>query len=373
MRQSQTDPKVKFLIAVLYYGVILLLIYFGIQYALPVVMPFVLAFVIVLLLRGPARRLSGRTRIPERWLRMGFLILFYVLLFGLSALFGARLVSWVGNFIGQIPSLYQNSILPAFDAVSAWAESLAAQFDPALVESIDSAFENLSSSLGSAVTSFSTWAVGRVTNVLTGMPGFIVNLVLMVVSSFYLASDFERVSAAVLRYLPEKWKNLLTKVRGKLKHSFGSYLKSYSLIFLMTFGELLVGMLVLRVPYAPLIALLIAICDILPVLGTGTVLIPWAIIAAVLGHYPMAIGVGILYVVITIIRNMVEPKLVGTMIGLHPLITLIGMIVGARLFGLLGLFGVPVTLSIVVQLERSRREERKAAGAEEAPPTKPQA
>ena len=125
-----------------------------------------------------------------------------------------------------------------------------------------------------------------VTNFLAGMPGAIVNVVLMVVSSFYLASDYERVTGTIVRHLPEKWRNLLFEVKRKLKQSFGSYLKSYSLIFVMTWGELLVGLLLLRIPFAPLIALLIAICDILPVLGTGTVLIPWAVIAAILGRYP---------------------------------------------------------------------------------------
>ena len=365
MEKLQKDPKVRLLINVLYYGVILALIYVGIKYALPVVMPFVLAFLIVLLLRGPARRLSARTKLPARWLRLLFLVAFYVVLFGLIVLFGAKLISWLGDFIQQMPTFYQNTIRPAIEAISGWVESVVGQFDPSLVASIDNAFEAMSSSLGTAVSSFSSSAVGVVTNFLAGMPGAIVNVVLMVVSSFYLASDYERVTGTIVRYLPEKWRNLLFEVKRKLKQSFGSYLKSYSLIFVMTWGELLVGLLLLRIPFAPLIALLIAICDILPVLGTGTVLIPWAVIAAILGRYPLAIGVGILYLVITVVRNMVEPKLVGKMIGLHPLLTLLGMIVGARLFGILGLFGVPVTLSILVQFRRSRQEEQ--AGADRPP------
>ena len=267
MEKLQKDPKVRLLINVLYYGVILALIYVGIKYALPVVMPFVLAFLIVLLLRGQARRLSARTKLPARWLRLLFLVAFYVVLFGLIVLFGAKLISWLGDFIQQMPTFYQNTIRPAIEAISGWVESVVGQFDPSLVASIDNAFEAMSSSLGTAVSSFSSSAVGVVTNFLAGMPGAIVNVVLMVVSSFYLASDYERVTGPIVRHLPEKWRNLLFEVKRKLKQSFGSYLKSYSLIFVMTWGELLVGLLLLRIPFAPLIALLIAICDILPVLG----------------------------------------------------------------------------------------------------------
>ena len=353
------NRKVTVLINVLYYGLFLLLAYAGIHYALPMVMPFVLAFLIALLLRGPARWLSRRVNLPVRWLRLLLLVVFYVALFGLIALFGAQLLAWLGGFIRQLPMFYQNTILPAIDAFSVWVEELAAQFDASLVDSVDTAFNNLAAGLSTEISAFSSSAISAVTNLLVGMPGVIVNVVLMVVSSFYIASDYERITRAVVRCLPEKGRGTLLEVQRTLQRSLGIYLKSYALIFLLTWVELLVGLLLLRIPYAPLIAILIAVCDILPVLGTGTVLIPWAVIAAVLGNYPMALGVGALYLVITLIRNMVEPKLVGKQIGLHPLLTLIGMIVGLRLFGVLGLFGVPVALSILVQLHRGRQ----AAGA----------
>ena len=125
------------------------------------------------------------------------------------------------------------------------------------------------------------------------------------------------------------------------------YLKSYSLLFLMTFAELTVGFMILKIPYAVVAALAIAVFDILPVLGTGGVLLPWAVIMLVLGDYPLAIGILILYIVITIIRNMIEPRIVGKQIGLHPLITLIAMFVGLQLFGLAGMILLPMTAVVL--------------------------
>ena len=121
---------------------------------------------------------------------------------------------------------------------------------------------------------------------------------------------------------------------------------------IITFTELNIGLHLLKIPYATVIAGAIAIFDLLPILGTGGVLIPWTVIAAVIGEYGMALGIGILYIVITMVRNYLEPKLVGKQIGLHPLATLIALFVGSRLFGLAGLFGFPVALSVIVQLRR---------------------
>lgn len=359
------ERKTKILINFLYYGLIAVLLYGAIKFALPVFMPFVLALLVVALLRNPVRRLGQKVALPARPLLLLALTVFYLVLFGLAFLFGAKLLSALGGFLTQLPTLYQTTILPAIESVSDWVEELAAQFDPSLVTSVNTAFNDMAAGLNERISSFSTSAIGYVTDFLVGMPSFIISVVLMVVSSFYLASDYDRISKTVAQYMPEKWKTVLAGVQSKFKRSLGIYLRSYTLIFLLTWIELLIGLFLLRIPYALVISVLIALCDIMPVLGTGTVLIPWAIVAAILGYYPMAIGVGVLYLVITIVRNTVEPRLVGKQIGLHPLLTLIGMVVGLHLFGILGLFGVPVSLSILVQFHNGRQETAEPAKSEQ--------
>lgn len=118
---------------------------------------------------------------------------------------------------------------------------------------------------------------------------------------------------------------------------------------LMTFAELAAGLLLLRIEGAFAIAFLIAVLDILPVLGTGTVLLPWAVIAFA-GGKRMGIGVIGLYLIITVVRNIVEPKLVGKQMGLSPVVMLPCMIVGLHFFGILGLFGVPLLASFLKKL-----------------------
>ena len=117
-----------------------------------------------------------------------------------------------------------------------------------------------------------------------------------------------------------------------------------------TFLELVTGLSIIGIPKAPLIALVIAVFDILPVIGSGLFLIPWTIISFIIGNTSQGIGLAILYLVITVMRNIIEPRIVGTQVGLPPIVTLMSMVVGTYLFGGIGLLGLPVSLAIIKSL-----------------------
>ena len=126
-------------------------------------------------------------------------------------------------------------------------------------------------------------------------------------------------------------------------------IKGYGILMLMTFLELLAGFLILRVKYALLLSLLIAVIDILPVLGTGTVLIPWGIAGLILKNTALGIGILVLYAVITVIRNFAEPKIIGKQIGINPLFTLLSMFIGIKLLGFAGVIIFPTALIVTVK------------------------
>ena len=127
-------------------------------------------------------------------------------------------------------------------------------------------------------------------------------------------------------------------------------IRSYAIIMSITFVELSIGFTIIGLEYALPIAFGIAIFDILPVLGTGGIMLPWAVITAIRGDIPLALSLLAVYVVVTIIRNIIEPKIVGAQLGLHPVVTLVSMFVGTQLFGVLGLFGFPICLSLLRHL-----------------------
>ena len=136
----------------------------------------------------------------------------------------------------------------------------------------------------------------------------------------------------------------MPSVKKRVCGTAAKYLRAYVLLLLLTFGELFVGFLILKVPYPLLIALLVALVDILPILGVGTVLLPWAIIEiAITKDIFTGIGLIIVYLIITVVRQITEPKVVAGSLGLHPLITIISMYAGFKLLGILGMIVGPMT------------------------------
>jgi len=185
------------------------------------------------------------------------------------------------------------------------------------------------------------------------VPSFLVKFIITIVASFFFVSDYYAITSFLARQLPQKARDMLFKVKEKGVDVIFKFGRAYAILLSITFVELLIGFSLLRVDYALLIALLTAIVDILPVLGTGTVLIPWAAAMLILGNFPLGIGLLILYAIITVVRQMLEPRVVGKQIGLYPLVTLVCMFVGTYLFGFVGLFGLPIIATVLVQLNQS--------------------
>ncbi len=351
------EKQKRFLIQAAFYATIAALVYVVLKFLLPTLVPFLLAFLIVWLLRKPAKWVSEKLHIPQKYVSLFFLLLFYLLLFGSVSLLGVEAVTLIKDAVPKLPTLYRQELVPALKAVYQFAEQTLDRFDPAIVTALGEIMGQLSASIEQGLISFSKLVVSWASSAALGVPGFIIAVVLMITASFFLANDYERVMNFLYKALPEKGKDRLREIWHKLAGSLWIYIRSYTLFLIVTFTELSIGLHLLKIPHASVIAGAIAIFDLLPILGTGGVLIPWTVIAAVVGEYGMALGIGVLYIVITIVRNYLEPKLVGKQIGLHPLATLIALFVGSQLFGLAGLFGFPVALSVIVQLRRENTEQ----------------
>lgn len=153
-----------------------------------------------------------------------------------------------------------------------------------------------------------------------------------------------------MRQLSDKSKHLLLSIKSYITGSASSMLIAYMKLMLLTFIELTIGLSLLKIDNAIIIAFLIALFDLLPVFGTGGIMIPWIIYVFFVKQTKLAVGLLIVYLIITLIRNVVEPKIVGKQLGMHPLLMLLCMYLGARLFGFLGIFLMPMLLIIVINL-----------------------
>jgi len=229
-------------------------------------------------------------------------------------------------------------------------EQIIAEMDPSLVGTLSEVGTRMILSVGELVSTTSVRVMAVATDVATAVPGFFIKFVLMLISSFFIAADYERLTGFCLRQLGDRGKEVFFQIKEYIAGTLLVCIRSYILIMSITFVEMSIGLTLVKINHAVLLAFCVSIFDILPVLGTGGIMIPWAILTAIRGDYRMALSLLVVYVVITVIRNIIEPKIVGSQLGLHPVVTLCSMFVGAQLFGVVGMFGFPICLSLLRHL-----------------------
>ncbi len=343
----ETERKRKFIIDALYYSVLTVLVVLGLKYLLPLLTPFVIAFAIAYILRWPTKRIVKRFHLPYKPVALVFVLLFYStvgILIGvliLQAYAGAR------NLIEFIPRAYSTHIVPALQEMFTRVENLVYRMDTRLFAMIQGYDDEFMSWLGSLISGFSGRAVAAASSAAASIPGIFIQTIMMIISTFFIAADFNIMSAFVKRQMGEKATAMAEQVKQYLVGTLFVVIGSYVVIASLTFVELSIGLSVLGLQHAVLIAFCIAIFDILPVLGTGGIMVPWTVICLLQGNFRLSLGLLVLYVAITVIRNVVEPKIVGARLGLHPVVTLASMFVGVQLLGVVGLFGFPIGLSLL--------------------------
>ncbi|NLD87121.1 MAG: sporulation integral membrane protein YtvI, partial [Clostridiales bacterium] len=197
-------------------------------------------------------------------------------------------------------------------------------------------------------TSAITTVTKGITNFAFSLPSALIFIIVLLVSTYFISSDYDSTKKFIATQIPEKFREGISRTAQHLVNTLGKWLKAMGIIVLITFTELAIGLYLIGIDYAIIIAMIIAVIDVLPVLGVGTVLIPWSIIGFISGNVYIGVCILVLYIVITIVRNVLEPKIVGHQIGLHPLVTLISMYVGLRTIGFAGMFLFPI-IAITLQ------------------------
>ncbi|GAA6299513.1 sporulation integral membrane protein YtvI [Eisenbergiella tayi] len=312
--------------------------------------PFVIAFVIAYLLKRPVIFLSRKLHLPRKPAAVLLVLVFYSTIGLLISLLGIRAFSTTRDLVMNLPQIYAAHVEPVLTDIFGNVEQGLKKMDPSLVSTLEDLFNQFIQSIGQMVSSLSMSAMGTISGVASSLPGLFIKLLLMIISTFFIAADYELLTGFFLKQLDGKSKQIFLQVKKYVVGTLFVCIRSYALIMTITFIELSVGLSIIGVKNSILIAFLISVFDILPVLGTGGIMIPWTIIAALTGDYSLSIGLLIVYLIITVIRNIIEPKIVGSQIGLHPVVTLASMFVGVQLLGVVGLFGFPISLSLLRHL-----------------------
>ena len=343
----KTEKRKAFLINFAYIGVILLLAFALLRYALPTLAPFVIAVVIAYILKRPIRFLEEQLRFPDKLAAIFVVLLFYAAAGLLLTLAGVKAVSGIVALIGRLPALYDTYAQAYFTEIIGNLETSFMGMEPSVIVVLERVGTQMIQSLGQMVSSLSVMLVGFAKNLAAAVPGMFIKIVVMVISTVFIAVDYDQLTGFCLRQMNEEAKAVFFQIKEYVVGTLLVCIRSYILIMSITFVELSIGFSIVGIRYAVLVALVIACFDILPVLGTGGVMIPWVILSAAQGKFSLAMGLLIIYLAVTVIRNIIEPKIVGSQLGLHPVVTLCSMFAGAQMFGVVGLFGFPIGLSLL--------------------------
>lgn len=358
------NPKVTkrrdFLIDLVYVMAIIGLVYVFFKYCFVIAAPFLLSFFFAVILQRPLGWLDKKTKnkMHSFW-SIVLVLLCVAIILGPVISIIATLFREIGNFISflgeqlnDLPTFLvtlQNEILKAIkflpDSIYTSVSENITQFFGNLINDFDV------SKLGinmSSITSGLSNGISGVYSVVKNIPSILISVVIGVIAWILFTKDYKKVVKFIKLQLPDKHKNLLSETKKIFSSTILKMCRAYGLIMFITFCENFLGLTILNLigvmknSYVFVIAICIAVFDILPVAGSGGILIPWSLIALVSGNVGQCVGLLILYAVITVIRQYIEPKIVGDSLGVNPLVTLAGLYFGLKLFGFMGMFIVPI-------------------------------
>ena len=305
------------------------------KFLLPAVLPFLIAWTVAMITRAPADAISEKTGTSRKLIRSLLSVMLILLLVVGAILVIAKIASESWEFFSAAT---QNGIISdLFDSVAAPLGNFFEKLG--IPDELESAIEDSVGKIASGILSKSAEII---TDIASAVPKIIFFLFVTAISSVYFSVDLERINAFIHRKLPEKIDKALVKFKRSAFEAMAKYFKSYAIIMLITFGILLVGFMLLGNPYALFLAFVTSIFDILPLVGTGIVLIPYSVIAFIGGRSGVGIGALLLYTVCVVAREVAEPRIVGKNLGMHPLLTLVLLYAGLNIFGFYGLLAMPL-------------------------------
>lgn len=327
----------------------LLLLWLGGNYILPLLLPFLLGFLMALAAEPAVRFLCRKVPVNRGF--CAFLGVTATLLF-LSVfvtLLVSLLVRELGRLAGILPDLEQTA-QQGLTALEDWllGMTMAAPegIRPLLTRSVLGLFDSGSQLYDQALTQLPALATGVISHIPDGFLFFGTGLL----SAYLISARMPQLQALLHRLLPNNWLDRWLPTLKQLKHSLWGWLRTQLKLAAMTFALVCAGLLLLRISFAPVWAFLIALVDAVPMLGTGLILIPWSLICFLQGNTIRGLGMLGLFVTATLLRSMLEPRLLGRQLGLDPLVTLVALYLGYQLFGFIGLLFSPLLAVAVMQL-----------------------
>jgi len=300
--------------------------------------PFVIALIISTLMEPVIRFFKKRFNLGRKAAVPIVLLLMISIPGYLSVALVSRLLYEVKSLVRVLPTLLSSlyvQLRNLFDTVSNMQD-----WPPELTGSLESLFVSLSSTISRLADTLLKGAYATAVS----LPDALMFVLITIISTFFMSSDRDLIIGYFHKQLPEKWIKKVRAIKNDMFSAIISWLKAAAILMLITFFEMFIGLSIINVGYALLLAVIIAVIDALPLVGTGSILVPWSLFCYLSGNYRLGTSLFILYLVTLIIRQMIEPKILSRQIGVHPLTALASMYIGLRLAGFAGLVLGPIIL-----------------------------
>ena len=332
---------------------------------LSVLIPFASAYIVARAVYRPASFLSERSKIPIGIVSAVMVALLIALICGAVWLGLLKLMNEAAELLDRFAD-GGNGIAGAISSVLSKTESITS-----LIPSFSELGENkelsrickgidefVHSSVNDFLKKISTDIGDFIASVIKSLPEIFLHIFVTVIASVYICSRMEGVNAFLIGLIPKAYRKRVLDFKARAYAALKAYFKGYSLIYLITFSELWLGFTLMHKRNGFILALLIATVDILPVFGVGIVLVPWALAELTAGNMGVFASLISLYAVITLVRQLAEPRIIGRSIGLDPLITLIAIFTGYKLFGVLGMILLPIAAVALIGGNKINSDEK---------------
>lgn len=326
---------------------VLLLCIFVLPKCIRFFMPFIIGWIISLIASPVVRFFEEKLKVKRKSVSVVVIVAVLAGVVLLVYAVGAKLIEEIINFINEVPSMW-NGMTQEFAKIG---------------ESLDVIYERLPAETQQTWGELTVWLedsfegiVGNITppnfesvgNAARQLPDIILAVVLCLLSSYFFVADKSYMSDIIKKYMPDSIRYRFDLIRRSFRKAIGGYFKAQLKIECWIYILMVIGLLILKVRYAAVVAVGIAFLDFLPVFGTGTVMIPWAVIEILSKNYKMAVGLLIIWCVSQLVRQVIQPKIVGDSMGMDAIPTLFLLYIGYKAAGMIGMIlAVPIGIIVV--------------------------
>lgn len=319
-------------------------------YAVWLFTPFIISYLVSLLVNPMVNGLEKRFRLPRGICAILVIVLTVGVLGGIVTAIVWKVVDEIRNVYEDLPIIYEN-VRITWVRISDFFSDFIAMLPKNMQDIFGNASNEALDWLANVATD--TELMRSAGNIAKKLPSIFVVAIVFILSLYFMITDAKKVSNAVKKPFSENFIQKMEDLKGEIKRYVGGYVKAQLTIMCISFTILLIGLSILKIDYALIIALAVAVLDALPFFGSGAVLWPWSIISFITGDIIIGVGLIIIYLIVILMRQFIEPKIVSKNIGVHPIMTLMAMYVGFRTFSIGGMILGPLTLVFFVSLYRT--------------------